>query len=345
MDFLGLIKNYKRNRPLDAKERFYHLDPERRINVTPRYQLSIIKMNSVYLETVDKWFAWRGVIAMIGIAIVVVGGFTLGIGAVYWLLGAAGLMNSPIDRTVLFWNGLAMAVVAAAVSWAGIWLLRKDAFSYTHYPMRFNRKTKMVHVFRTDGTVLSVAWRDVFFTLGHLVPGNNWEVRGHVLASDRITVLDTFALSHVDVLSESQVKLIGTDASETDFVRAHWEFIRRYMEEGPQELQAQVAFCMPIDSVRERIDVSFRRAFANFSNGPKVLGWIMSPVTLILGIFRVFAVRTSRVPKWPEEIESTSVVESGDPYAIRGEPDGTRVAVYPQAAAAAGVHFQQPGRN
>jgi hypothetical protein len=61
-------------------------------------------------------------------------------------------------------HGLLFGLLALAL----IWLLRKESFAYTHYPMRFNRKTRTVHVFRPNGTVLSVPWDQLYFTLGHM---------------------------------------------------------------------------------------------------------------------------------------------------------------------------------
>ncbi|WP_422824361.1 DUF6708 domain-containing protein [Xenorhabdus bharatensis] len=49
----------------------------------------------------------------------------------------------------------------------GIWfclsITLKEWFRKTHYPIRFNRKTKMVHVYQVDGTILSAPWSKIFF--------------------------------------------------------------------------------------------------------------------------------------------------------------------------------------
>lgn len=42
---------------------------------------------------------------------------------------------------------------------AGIYLFTRDAFTYTHYPIRFNRKNRQVYVFRLNGTVLKADGR------------------------------------------------------------------------------------------------------------------------------------------------------------------------------------------
>jgi len=51
--------------------------------------------------------------------------------------------------------------------------------------------------------------------------------------------------------------------------------------------------------------------------------------------------RTSKIPVWPDDVEKDCRIEVDDPYAIIGDENGDRVAVYPEAAAAAGVEFRE----
>ena len=145
-------------------------------------------------------------------------------------------LGSTSDATFLVVTGL---MAMPMVLFSG-WILCKESFAWTHYPIRLNRKTRMVHAFRLDGTVLSVPWDEVLFTLGR---GNrafgvqNWDIRGHVLDADGVTVRETFAFSAEDI--------------DHDILRRHWEFLRRYMEEGPEALVGQVEFCMPVAGRRE----------------------------------------------------------------------------------------------
>ncbi|TYF67031.1 hypothetical protein DJ537_25365, partial [Enterobacter hormaechei] len=56
-----------------------------------------------------------------------------------------------------------------------------------------------MHVFSVDGEVYSAPWDDIFFTTGCYTKTRfkrkNYDIRGHVLAEDRKTVLKTFTLS------------------------------------------------------------------------------------------------------------------------------------------------------
>lgn len=337
MDFLGLIAKFPNNRPLNEQERAHHLKQGQRLNVEPRHQLSVIAMNSTYLETVDKWYAWKGIISLLAIVLLLIFPGMASAIALGWLLEAAGVRPSPESSGFLLANGLAMVGVIICCIWGIIWLLRKESFAYTHYPIRFNRKTRMVHVFRPDGSTLSIPWNEVYFTLGHMQQWNEWEVRGHVLDADNTTVRESFALSYLGVLSDMDAEYGRIQFSDQDFVRAHWEFIRRYMEEGPQAVQGQVQFCMPVSLRHETVYVSVERIYANISGANFLLYGLLFPFCLAVSLSRILTVRTSKIPRWPAEVEEASVIEVDDPYAIEGDPSGKRVAVFPGAAHAAGV--------
>jgi hypothetical protein len=240
---------------------------------------------------------------------------------------------------------LTIAFISLPLVWLGIWLIKKDSFGYTHYPIRFNRKNRTVHGFRIDGTIFSTPWDDVFFTLGHLTQWDEWEVRGHVVESDRVTVRETFVLSYVGSLSAEDTASRATEYSSKDFVRAHWEFVRRFMEDGPESVLSQVQFCMPLDGRRENIRVSVERVLANFAGASFLLYGVILPFCLVVSAFRVIAMRTSKIPEWTDDVEKCCVIDSGDPYAIAGGPTGERIAVFPEAAAAAGACYCAPLRS
>jgi hypothetical protein len=342
MDFLGLLKKYPANRPISDQEIGYKLNQKARLNIVPRYQLCVVEMNSTYLESVDKWFGWKGFLTLLAAAILFIFAGLLGGNLLVDIISyvmSSGELDS--DTKFYLWNDIGMLVVLALPPcMLAIWLLRKDSFAFTHYPMRFNRLTRMVHVFRPDGTVLSVPWGEILFTLGHMSFWDDWEVRGHILEPDQKTVKESFALSYVGSMSKEDRKSAGTQPSPNDYVRAHWEFIRRYMEEGPHTVSEQVQFCMPVNRHHETVRGSFERAFANIAGAPFVIYCAMFPFLVVLGMCRIFAMRTSKIPKWPAEVQSTSTIDANDPYAIYGALNGDRVPLFPEAANSAGVQFR-----
>lgn len=296
-------------------------------------------MNSTFLETVDKWYGWKGSATTITSAVLVVLVGIFGWMGITLVLEGTGILASELEANVAMANGFGMLAVLFVFSSGVIWILRKESFAFTHYPVRYNRKNRMVYFFRTDGTVLSYPWDKLFFTLGYIPVSNLWEVRAHVLDANRTKVCETFSLSYSGMLDARDTEHNAANFSSADFVRAHWEFIRRYMEDGPEEISKQVQFCMPIDQKRESIKLSFERIFANFAGAPILIYIVMFPICIIVSLFRLIAIHTSKIPVWPAEVAASCVVEPNDPYAIEGAPDGERIAVYPEAAQAAGVRF------
>jgi len=340
MEFTGLLGAYPKQHILTEQERQHQLKQGHRLNVEPHYQLSVIKMNSSFLETVDKWFAWKGVIT--GFAAFLICLFSYGVVVVGFCSNVTSWsqMDSTERLEQIMFSTFICAISLPFIV-CGLWMLRKESFALTHYPIRFNCKTRIVHVFRTDGSVLSVPWSEIFFTLGHLPAWNEWEVRGYVLEKDGITVRETFALSYVGSIDSSDVTAEVGEISSSDFVRAHWEFVRRYMEEGPESVSSQVQFCMPIDERRENVGVSLERIFANIAGAPIFIYYLLAPICMGVFFFRVIAMRTSKVPVWPIDIDTSGRIEPGDPFAIKGNLRGDRVALFPDAALAAGVGFQK----
>lgn len=310
MDTFGLIQPYRLNGPLTEEERALWLDQRLRLNVTPQYELSVIRMNSTFLEVVDRWFSFRGTLFLL------LGAMGLGALAAYLslmtmvLFAPADAAEGPVGNAI--WIGIVSLMFLPFIA-VMAWGARKESFRLTHYPIRLNRANRMLYVFRLDGTILTVPWDRVFFTLGRGTSmfGQTWDIRALVVAEDDVTVRDTFSFS---LCSDDQ-----------DHVRQHWEFLRRYMEEGPRELVRGVEFCMPVDGKRESLRVAMERIFAPYANYPFVY-WMLWPINFLIACSRWLAARTSRLPVWPAEIEAACRVDPGDVHVrdAKNNPVGLR---------------------
>lgn len=189
----------------------------------------------------------------------------------------------------------AVPVVAAA-----IWALLKDAFRYTHYPIRLNRKDRKVYVFRLDGTVLVAPWDELFITMGPATPSRTfgveaWDLRAHVLDADGQTVRETFAFGYV---------------SDPDNLKHYFEYLRRYMDDGPKAVAPYTLDCLDIVDKRETFIFGFKRLWLNFGLLP--FQRLVSPFIIISAIGRAIAMHTSKIPQWPPEVEAANRIEPGD---------------------------------
>ena len=299
MEYSGLIQKYKVNRPLSEEERKDQLKQKQKLDVEPHYLFAVIKSNSTYLELVDKYYGWRG---WLSAGTLITNGVCVW---AIWLLGygtIADLPKTPEESrlsAILFVS--LVIVLMGGLIWFGTWALRKESFFLTHFPARLNRKTRTIHLFRPDrsGTILSVPWEDVHF---NLAPGQTlgyWDVRGHVLDGDRITVKESFSL--------------GTPWAEKEALKQHWEFIRRYMENGPQQLLPLIPMCLPIANTKERAAFGLQRLLLLFP-GSIAARTILLPIFLFCAAGRIFANATSKIPQWPAYIEASCQIEPGDPF-------------------------------
>lgn len=306
MEYTGLARKYPINRPLTEGERERQLRQGKRLEVDPAYQLSVIRMNSTYVELVDKFFEWKGFLTAVVLATLpLIAGMTHTLLVVH----PPGESGGALEDVFFF------ALVVVPFACGAAWVLFKDAFTYTHYPIRLNRKTRMVYVFRIDGTVLSVPWDEVFFCIGSL-PQYNWEIQGHVLDADGKTVRETFAFPQ-----------IAAGRSESELLKHYWEFVRRYMEdENLAPIHAHAQYVLPISDKRESFRMGWERRRYLVGSVPFPLQWLMLAIYVITYPGRWIAMRTSMLPKWPEEIEATCRVEAGDPFVrdARDNPVGLR---------------------
>lgn len=191
----------------------------------------------------------------------------------------------------------------------GWWIVRLECGRWTHYPIRLNRKTGMVHVFRQNGTVLSAPWRELFITLGKATAAMNMEtfdLRAHVLDSDGKTVRETFTLGYTNPAYENSMDKF-------------WNFIQTYMEDGDgverTYADLKTSVLMPVDGRREGWRWSIFRTFA--PGLPYPWTWVLACIPFSLTVCgRIVAMWTSRIPRWPQEIEDVNVIEPDDPYVL-----------------------------
>lgn len=291
MEFTGQITPYSVNRPLSNDERHCQLKQKNKVETELYHQLSVIEINSTWLEVVDKYFFDKGAMTMA--FMFVISCFLFG-SILFSFLAVQAILSGD-------WAALVVALPVAMVIVFGylMWKMTKKEINYTHYPIRFNRKTRMVHVFRQNGTVLSVKWDKVFFTQIPVTYGM-WDMVGHILDEDGVTVRETFGLPACAMGSWGRERAKG-----------YWEFIRRYMEEGPASVSDVISGCLPIKDKKETLVFSFQRIAAS-------LGSYLNPLILFYYIFypgRMISMHFSKIPQWPVEIEAQCQrLEGYDPF-------------------------------
>ena len=290
----GWLTRYKINRPLSKPEIEGRLDVKIPINLPPM-DSGLIKINSIFIEYIERWFFQRGWAAMGFIPIVMMCLYlSLLFGTTIYEPGSNG--DVDFARIITGWS-MTLVLVAFMVV-ACLFGILKDFFCYTHYPIRFNRINRKVYLFRHNkqNGVMTLDWDKVHWCVGrgrdvgHYI----YELRGHVLDDDGI-VRYTFAVGQY---RETHAEILE-----------HWEALRLYMEESPAAL--------PYPPLR--LSLSTRPTFKNcmlIMMGS--LGANQSAAVFILsvlwGFFRWLALNTCREPRWPIEVEAECQIQTNDPY-------------------------------
>ncbi|WP_141233979.1 DUF6708 domain-containing protein [Pseudomonas sp. Irchel 3E20] len=291
----GWLTRYKINRPLSRSEFEGRLDVKDSISLPP-IDSGLIKINSVFVECIERWFFQRGWAALGGVPAAAIW--------VYFLILFGSKIYTPpqgesiasLAHIIAGWYAtmLCLLLVVAIFFFA----LAKDFFCYTHYPIRFNRINRKVYLFRHNkkNGVMTLDWDKVHWCVGrgrdvgHYI----YELRGHVLDDDGI-VRYTFA--------------VGQYCESHAGILQHWEALRLYMEESPAAL--------PYPPLA--LSISTRPTFRNCML--LVISWFdgyqsikMFLFSMLYGFFRWLALSTCREPRWPSEVEAECQIPINDPY-------------------------------
>ena len=309
LEKLRKVFGYTVNRPLETDERESHLPQGKPAPIPVAWpQWSVIRMNSIFLECVDLRFQRKGFVTTTCFAILPAG---LGVPfvCVLHIIEKWSVLTGSKFIEMLLATGLGVLLFSPLVLIL-ILVLLLESFDYTHYPIRFNRKTRRVHVMMDwkKGKVLSIPWEDVYFTCSSKRSAD-FIIFGHQLAEDGETVLQTFELPH-------------RDAKDSAYRFMQWEFVRQYMEgdeKNLSELAGMVTEVMDVAERRETPWESFRRMWVAFSGRYVRLMILFLPLALIFFTGRVFAMWTSKIPRWPEEIEAECRFEPNDPNIRDGQ--------------------------
>ncbi len=316
MDYAGL--NYRNirfpvDRSLTDEERAHRYRQEIEGNVSPMDYLSVIKLNNGYIELVDRWYPVKGFNTWLGACV-------SGFGILLTCFLVWTFVYAPAESEEQ-WMNWVMPILflpfALGFTWGGWWLMRTECSRWTHYPVRLNRKTRQVHVFRQDGTVLTVPWDALFITLGTAkapLSGTTYDLRAHILDADGRTVRESFTLGYPSMLGNAQS------------VDKFWAFLQPYMEapDGVERTFCHLkegGYLVPVDGRKESWRWSIARSFMLYAHWPW-LQLLVAPVWGPITVGRMLAMWTSKQPKWPAEVEAVNVIAPDDPYQLTWRDNG-----------------------
>lgn len=297
-----LAQLYKVGRPLSDYGRAAGFQNLSAFNVSKPIDQGLIAINSTYVEYVDRHFDYRGWAAMWGmLMIVLMVAFAAGMIWVLWQVQAEG--QRVVAKGEYYAVGFLALLCTLVAGVAYRMLLGRDIFRYQYYPIRFNRQTRMVHIFVGGKCrAISVPWEDVYFYIGRDKPvgpdeDHTYDLRGNVMRDG--VVVQTFA--------------VGSDSGNSLGVSlASWEMIRRFMESGPEALP------FPPLQLFTAVASSFRNSFIIHTSSPGAGMILMGlPLTLPWAISRYLTMKLCRKPVWPESVRVDCKSNDHDAIGLR----------------------------
>ncbi|WP_081087997.1 DUF6708 domain-containing protein [Burkholderia cepacia] len=266
----------------------------------------VVIRNETYMEVADSQYARRGFGGLIFSL------FELPIIS-FLAIPFYGFLKYEITLPLVLASLLIFLLFVPLSIWVG-YQWKQDMLGYTYKPIRLVRSTRTVHVFQHAGPggTWSLDWDKLVFCLKK--SGLNWGVLGY-LPDENGQATHAFYLGNVMPVHPS-----GMRADEP--LLAHWEYFRRYMEEGPTSVPAP-DYLLPIENRREPFLYGVYRLWQMF--GPFAV--LFAPLTTPAGLFRWLGMRMSRLPRWPAEVDAQCRVAPEDAIVRPAKKTYSRVSV------------------
>ena len=200
---------------------------------------------------------------------------------------------------------LVLMVVGNYYLWKYTWRwIRVELFTQRHLIARFNRKTRQIYVNRPDyaGGIVTLPWEAVIPAINPEDP-DFMGIGGFLLLA--------FPSEHTGA-GYDEVLMLGRPMHGNDELVGFWEFIRRYMEEGPQAVPKPKRLLPLSPTPIEPIWATLRFMSGFWRNCGKiaavVTGTLLSPLILLHALCHWISLLLCWAPRWPKEIQ-----EAGQP--------------------------------
>ena len=260
---------------------------------------SVVRLNSTYLELVDRFYNWRGTWTLAGV-------FFFCLSFYVFLQPLITLLQDGFHSAALWIVDIIIWGITLPLCLGLYRMMTSEVFFSSYYPIRFNRKNGMVYVYQSGGKILSLPWQDLRFVLrstkGRLA--KEWTIVGCLTGEDGDTVTECIPLP------------INLE-SDPDVLTMYWEFIRCYMEEGDEylpDLADSIAWCPPVEKQKE--GWLFGLLYLSkqwFGRLGLLVNALQLPLFFVLSFPRWLVMLTCKIPEWPAEVVAACQPAENDP--------------------------------
>ncbi|MFF5868263.1 DUF6708 domain-containing protein [Pseudomonas sp. NPDC012596] len=291
----------------------------RGVSTKPNPPTPLFKFNNTYMEircggSEEK----RGLITIMtlgGICPMIYTINLMAIGFAYLDLTEPHLSSVATILLTLFMIALSSTINYLYIRY-GFQITRLEAFTSRHLLIRFNRKNQQVYLHRPKscGGIVTLPWR----TTGSSAVNHRDD---HASLGMRQILHWHPALTG---LPHCEMAMIGNQGNGGSELRDQWEFIRRYMEEGPDAVprpRLSTQLPSPIQAFSAQFE-GMSRFLRNSSWLFKVILLMVWPAFVILGTAHWVSLMLCWRPRWPKVIREAGL--PGKPV-----PPLTTLADYP----------------
>ncbi|MFJ1572111.1 DUF6708 domain-containing protein [Pseudomonas sp. NPDC088322] len=296
-----------RNAPYESDITEEHIASRLSVSTTPRTRGPVFAFGNHVLELrCGLWEAKRGLLTILtAIVVRVLSGFfyiliTLSIQHINAVLENTGEQHWS---TVLLIMALGFLTLAGGYLYLkyGLRFTRLEIFTSRHMLIRFNRTTQQVHLHRPSycGGIVTLPWEGVIYS------GINMKSN----AAGMGTPLSLHWPVSVTGTLHPEFAFVGKMCNNSSEMHDEWEFIRRFMESGPDGLprtRITSHFPWPWQAFTPQFE-GLTHYFRHSSRIIKLGLVLISPAFLILGLSHWLSLLLCWKPRWPKIIREAGL--------------------------------------
>jgi len=289
---------------------------------TPKSRGPVYTYNKQILEIRSGMFEEKrgliGILSLTWISLIVTGAVGIMI-ATSWIVESitteAAISSEHVFKII--WLLLLTFPTAWLYFKFGLRFTRLEMFTSRHLLIRFNRTTQQVYLHRPPhcGGIVVLPWEGV---------ASSGSANKYAIADGVGVPLALHWSARVTGTLHPELAWVGKSANHQGEIRDEWEFIRRFMDEGPEGLprpRITSHFPWPWQAFTPQFE-GVTHYFRNASKLIKVGLVLISPAFLIIGTGHWLSLLLCWKPRWPKIIRQAGM--PGKPV-----PPLTTLADYP----------------
>ncbi|MBC3452701.1 DUF6708 domain-containing protein [Pseudomonas mosselii] len=273
---------------------------------TPKSRGPIYVYNEHVLEMRSgMWEDKRGLISILSLAIILSAAFNL------WIaVGGIEKLNHLIPNGKPYGEQLFMTIFFLAISLAlsvpylmyGLRFTRFEMFTSRHLLIRFNRTTQQVYLHRPTycGGIVTLPWNGV--------SSSGADKKSAIASGVGLPLALTWSSAFTGTL-RTELIWVGKSANNFAELQAEWEFIRRFMDDGPEGLprpHITSHFPWPWQAFTPQFE-GLTHYFRSSSRVIKCGLLLLSPAFLIIGTGHWLSLLLCWKPRWPKIIREAGL--------------------------------------